>query len=96
MPKLTAGPTPDGGFISRRTDNEYAYAVAVLDRHERVWARSKAWRARPDVDEYGYGPNPTFGTWVSFSWHSRYDLAAKGVERARSLGCRAVIVPVLD
>lgn len=92
MTKLTAGPTPDGGFVTRRTDNEYTHAVVVLDTTERRWVKN--WSTHPEADEFGYVPNPNLNRWVSFSWHGRYDLAAKGVEKARRLGYRAVVVPV--
>jgi hypothetical protein len=88
--KLTAGPTPDGGFISRRTDNDYGFAVAVFDTTERRYSPSNKL-----ADERGYIENPTLDTWVSFSWHGRYDLAAKSVDKARGFGYRAVIVPVV-
>lgn len=88
--KLTAGPTRDGTFISRRTHNDYAYAVAVIDRTERVYKRS-----HPDADERGYIPNPTLGQWVSFSWHTRRDLAVKSWEKAAKLGLVAQVVPVV-
>jgi hypothetical protein len=88
--KLTAGPTPDGGFISRRTDNDYAFAVAVVSTATKVYKPRS-----PEADEYGYIPNPDFGKWVSGSWHSRYDLAVKSVDKFRSYGNRAVVVPVV-
>lgn len=90
MPKLYAGPTPDGGYISRTTDNEYGYAVALLDTAERTY------KPRHPAAVNGYIDNPTRGTWVSGSWHGRYDLASKKLDHWRNLGHRAVIVPVLD
>ena len=85
--KLTAGPTPDGTFISRRTDNDYAFAVAVWDTSVDVWDRKAGYNA--------YKPNPTYLTWVSGSWHGTYALALRSAERFRRQGHRTAIVPVV-
>ena len=86
--KLQAGPI-DGQYISRRTDNDYSFAVAVYDSVETVMDRST-----PIWDPAKRVPNPTFGKWVSFSWHRSYDLAVKSRTKAANLGYRAVIVKV--
>lgn len=89
--KLTAGPTPDGTFISRRTDNDYTFAVAVIGTKPKRYAPRN-----PQADDAGYIDNPDFGKWISFSWHSRHDLAVKSADKARTFGySRPVIVPVV-
>ena len=89
--KLTAGPTPDGTFIERRTDNAYTHAVAIVSQAERVYKPRD-----PNADERGYIPNPVRGKYVSASWHSRFDLAMKAADKYRGNGYTAVVVPVVQ
>ena len=88
--KLTAGPTPDGTFIERRTDNAYSHAVAIVSQAERVY------KPRDPNAEKGYIPNSQLGQYVSASWHSRYVLAVKAAEKYRGNGYKAVVVPVVQ
>jgi hypothetical protein len=91
--KLIAGPCPDGGFVSRRTDNDYEFAVAILDDTERVYDRKGE---RKDGEAYPTKPNKTFGQFIGISWHRRYDLAAKRIQQLQNRGVfGAVIVPVV-
>lgn len=90
-PKLFAGPTPDGTYITRRSFNEYTWAVAVIDHCETIYRPGNAQAVN------GYIANPTFGQWISLSWHGSKALAQKSADKVRSRGNRRIaVVPVLD
>lgn len=89
--KIYAGPTPDGSYVSRQTDNDYSHATVVIDRSERAYKPRD-----PNADDSGYIANPTLGKWVPISFHGRRDLAEKKLADLRARGYQAAVVPVIE
>lgn len=91
---IYAGPCEDGTYVSRRTDNQYSFAVAAIDKTERVYNSSR--KHHDDTDERGYYPNPRLGQWVALSFHRTAKLADQAARQHRDHGRHVQIVPVIE